>query len=948
MEHRMNKSLKMNKNPKILTPIVGCFVKEGNKKGCIIAHSKEKGTQKVRVKWVGDKREDWVDVTKLSSGFMLGMDVQEVPYSKTRKSLGEGVVIESRTIGGREQELVDYYTTGRKHWIPYENLKVIKSTVHKFIQTKTLSVTEIEKFRLKNLSWAIENWHENTGSMTKLRIDPLPHQIQLVHHIISSGHLNWLIADDVGLGKTIEVGMLIAALKQQKRLRRILLITPSGLMKQWQEELYYKFRLGEFKIYGYDFKVNQKHQWQGYNHVIGSIDQFKGEYHLESLLSAENWDLIVIDEAHRLSRRQWGKKFDSSDRFKLAAKIREKTDSLILLTATPHQGMQDKFQALLELLRKDLVREIRDNEERVKILPEMIIRNNKSEVVNSNGEFIFHGTETISINVSGNDESNEFDKQLQKYIQKGYRTSEEHGDGARAIGFVMTIFRKLTASSIAAIQSSLKRRHSRIVNEAIENNIDLYEDDRFNGEIEENYSEIHSSTEFFSGELSQIEELLELGEKVLKTDLKLSSLQDEVIPRLLQSENVDKILIFTEYKATQEYLRAALYRRYGEKTVSLINGSMHFNERENAIRRFENQSMFLISTEAGGEGINLQKKCFVMINYDLPWNPMRLVQRIGRLYRYGQNKKVVVCNMHSESTLDANIINLLYNRIHQVVSDMASVAEEYSESLEADILGQFAELVDVEDIIHDAFNSKIQRTQDTIDKALEIAKNALKEQNKFYKYFKTSNDKELRNTLEITLEHVEQFVLGMTKLLSIKIVTKKFNDRVWQLELPENILKEYESRSKYIDITFDRDLSEEKPTLEMIDMESTFLQWLMQRAQSYKFGGQIGLIQTEKFKAIFATLVRWQNDQGVRNMQEYDVFALGHDNDVYLNPKEFSKWLLQRQEGNSQYNVNDQPHIIRGIKEAVEQNIHERLGKQSNEFIHPENFQHVTAGWGKS
>ena len=134
------------------------------------------------------------------------------------------------------------------------------------------------------MAFALEMWNENTGSLSNFEIDPLPHQIHLVHHILASGNLNWLIADDVGLGKTIETGMLLAALKQRKALRRVLLVTPAGLTKQWQDELNNKFKMGEYMIYGEDFHINEARHWKMFDYVIASIDRLKDEKHLACLL----------------------------------------------------------------------------------------------------------------------------------------------------------------------------------------------------------------------------------------------------------------------------------------------------------------------------------------------------------------------------------------------------------------------------------------------------------------------------------------------------------------------------------------------------------------------------------------------------------------------------------------------------------------------------------------
>lgn len=162
--------------------------------------------------------------------------------------------------------------------------------------------------------------------------------------------------------------------------------------------------------------------------------------------------------------------------------------------------------------------------------------------------------------------------------------------------------------------------------------------------------------------------------------------------------------------------------RFGEHTVSLIHGSMSHEERAASIGQFETSGQFLVSTEAGGEGINLQRHCHIMVNFDLPWNPMRLVQRVGRLYRYGQKRKVVVFNMHAPQTLDAEIMHMLYARVGQVVQDMATIGGEFRPGLEDEIMGEVADLLDVAGILESATEIGIHRTADRIQEALNKAR----------------------------------------------------------------------------------------------------------------------------------------------------------------------------------------------------------------------------------
>ncbi|HEJ3886220.1 TPA: DEAD/DEAH box helicase, partial [Pseudomonas aeruginosa] len=452
--------------------------------------------------------------------------------------------------------------------------------------------------RLRMLAHAIKVWNENTGALSHLEIEPLPHQIHLVHHIIASGNYNWLIADDVGLGKTIETGMLLHALRQRDLIKRILLVTPAGLTKQWQEELYHKFKIEDFEIYGEDFFINEPRQWKMHDCVIGSMDRLKQEGHLESLLQAEPWDLVIFDEGHRLSRRQYGQKLDSSERYDLAKSLRSQTEHMLLLSATPHQGMQDKFVALLELLRPERRTDLMALNIKPEILHDMVFRNHKADVTDAEGNFIFQGKITSALQVPSSKESIEFDKTLQDYLRKGYDAGEALGRTGNAIGFVMTVYRKLAASSAAAIHRALCNRLQRLLDDEANGLSDEEpRDQRYLGEWEEQFTS--DAREFFAGEVQLLKDLIAEAAALKANDLKLKLFIEDIIGKIHAANADEKVLIFTEYRTTQNYLREALADHYGSDQVELINGSMQHAERREAIKRFEEQGGFLISTEAG-------------------------------------------------------------------------------------------------------------------------------------------------------------------------------------------------------------------------------------------------------------------------------------------------------------------------------------------------------------
>lgn len=934
----------MKQNKDCLTPVKNCWVSCNGERGIVLSTMDGVDGVSAKVRFPKDRSEKIVNINELTSGFQVGMEVRHIPTRSGIKPLGEGQIQKTRTLGFSDQVLVEFPDSGAIKWLPYQNLEWIKGAKHRFIIGDTGPDDSAERFRLKVLSHAITTWNENTGSLSRLDIDPLPHQTNLVHHILASGNLNWLIADDVGLGKTIETGMLIKALRQRAQARRILLITPAGLTAQWKEELHHKFALSDFEIYGENFNIDAPREWKKHDDVIGSIDKFKDEKHLDTLMQAEPWDLVIFDEAHRLSRRRYGMKFDTSQRFQLAQELRKNTQAIILLSATPHQGMPDKFQSLLMLLHPERKEDIETLALNPEILSDMMFRNNKSDVTDIEGNFIFHGKTTKALRVPLGEDAKEFDKALQTYLKQGYAASSELGFKGNAIGFVMTVYRKLAASSAQAIHTALLRRRDRLDGElnSPSESLDHVSDERFWGEYEEKIDA--QKDEFFKGELELLDSLIIRSQNHLDTDKKIQIFMDELISNILTQNVNEKVLIFTEYRATQEYIKTALQKRYGDSKVELINGSMRHQERREAIDRFEYGGQFLISTEAGGEGINLQRYCHVMVNYDLPWNPMRLVQRIGRLYRYGQQKRVVVFNVHSPDTADEQVMRMMYERIDQVVTDLATIDNEFNEKLQDDILGEIADMVDIQSILEDATIAGISRTQNRIDEAMQKAKEAASKQRELFEYAASFDPSEARGELGITSEHLQSFIKGMFEYLSIEIIEKTHKGIVWHIKLPEKLMEKLGVKRSRWEITVDRMTAINRPNTEMMDMDNFLMQFLIEQAQSYDFMGQsaVALAHNLTEGALISGYLRWQNENGLRQRQEYAVWHINKEGGVTSNPPELSNWLKEKAVTIGNHAPKE---LNQASYQAVDEAANERLLDVSNKWLHPESYQPVASTW---
>src|SRR5690554_19969 len=900
----------------------------------------------LQVYWVQNKNIGTINAKDVKSGFINGMDVLDQSPNSSIRSLGRGVVMQQRIIAGHEQVLVDFPESGERHWLPYQYLRKITWVKQHFFAAHKTKSENAERMRLRMLAQAIQVWNENTGSLSHLDIEPLPHQIHLVHHILASGNYNWLIADDVGLGKTIETGMLLHALNQRGLAKRILLITPAGLTKQWQEELYHKFNLDGFEIYGEDFHINEPRQWKMHDQVIGSIDRLKQENHLQSLLEAEPWDFVIFDEAHRLSRRQYGLKLESSERYDLARSLRQKTENILLLTATPHQGKQDKFIALLELLRPERKSELLMLNLKPEVLQDMVFRNHKADVTDAEGNFIFHGKTTNALQVPSSVESIEFDKTLQSYLRQGYSAGETKGRAGRAIGFVMTVYRKLATSSAAAIHQALCNRLIRLQNAAQAARDEGSEfDERYTGEWEESFET--DSGEFFTGEIELLKTLIQEAANLKANDKKIQLFIEEIVASILNANKNEKVLIFTEYRTTQGYLRDALAARFGENKVELINGSMAHPERRAAISRFEEGGQFLISTEAGGEGINLQRTCHIIVNYDLPWNPMRLVQRIGRLYRYGQKNRVVVFNIKQSDSLDQSIVNLMYERIESVVNDLAQVQKyEFNDGLKDEILGDLAELIDIESILEEATLAGVERTQERIKDALEQARGAAAKQQELFAHVATSKPDEFCSELVVTKEHLYSFVEGMFEQLSIEVLDKIHKDRVLKIALPEQVgaaLGKKAGSSLRMDVTLDRVIAMSRPDTHMLDLNSALMQYLLRAALDYEFDGVTASVSAPELGggALLGAMLRWQSPQGSRKRQE---FALIHTDAKkgQLNPQRASQWLLKSASHVEGEYLREKS---RQLFESAEKLAEKRMGDLCNKYLLPESIDWVAGGW---
>ncbi len=940
-----------------IPPVEDCWVMRRAKQdgrdqwqlGYIVDRRQEAdGRWQVAVCWNGRFPPVWERFETLQCGFQRDHVVQHVPLSTTRKSLGLGTVLGTRHLAGHQQVLVQLHETGQSLWLPFERLRRVQCARMRYERQQMQHDDAAERFRLKFLAHALESWNRITGALDRLDVDPLPHQIHLVHHILSSGNWNWLIADDVGLGKTIEVGLLLAALKRQGHARRVLIVCPAGLVRQWQDEMKYKFGQ-EYLIYGHDFMVNDPAHWKLRDHVIVSLDRAKQPEHMDIFRNAPGWDMVIFDEAHKLSRHYTGK----TQRYRLAEMLRGMTDSMLLLTATPHQGYEDRFRNLLKLVRPDLRHQIDHLKFNPEIVSDIILRNRKSQVTDAQGRFIFRGLQVKRVSVPLSPHMQNFDRALRRYLRQGYRVAEQGGMQERAIGFVMTTFRKLASSSVAAIERALRKRLEKLVHlrqhqhEALlgldeEEELELLQGNDEQDD-EEKLLEKASAAPFFEDEAKQVQGLLKLLRAARDDDRKLRTFLDEIVEPLRREGR--KLLIFTEYRGTQEYLREALQERFPHlPPPALINGSMKLDEKLQAISRFNDDVPFLISTEAGGEGLNLHHACHVMVNYDLPWNPARLVQRMGRLYRYGQQETVIVFNLLADDGFDNVMLGTMLQRVDAIASDMAHVNEEFDSNLQAEILGEILENLDMVSILRQARDFNPQRTQAEVEEAIRKARQAQQLQDELLQHATSYDPSQLQEGAIYGMDHVRAFVRGMLPHVGIRLRQELHDGKVMELELPDELAQRIGEfgRKRVVRVTTDRHLKQRfADRLHLLDFESPFFRYLVEKACSEAFGGTYAAISLQRDDMPAGLLsgfrLRWQSDQGAVVHAEFAALFMQGDGSISRNPPFIPSLLLQpfsacpSAQPNTDSNTGERQRAIARLADFA----NETLKRESNLFRHP-------------
>jgi superfamily II DNA or RNA helicase len=567
---------------------------------------------------------------------------------------------------------------------------------------------DAQRFRLAveaiRLSLAFE--YDPFFALSIARVDPLPHQLEAVYeYFIKMPRIRFLLADDPGAGKTIMAGLLLKELKIRGLVSRTLIITPASLSFQWQREMKDKFR-ENFEVIRSDVLRSNygSNPWQDKNQVITSVSWVSRVEDAKESLLRSHWDLIIVDEAHKMSAASRDKTTLAYD---LGAELSKMTDHYLLMTATPHKGDPENFCLFLELLDRDVYGDVKSLEEAMrKQEAPFYLRRVKEALVSfpdpdtgkSKALFTKRIVRTTEFQITL-DELDFYDALTRFVEDQSIKAASEDSARGRALGFTMAMLQRRFASSIYAVRRSLQRmkdkrekiladpegyRQAQISKRMPDDFDDLPEDEQ--QEIVAELEDLVASYDpaALREEIIELGKLIQLAQTLEKREVesKLIRLKEIITQNGIFQDPRMKLLIFTEHKDTLDFLCGdgkngrplGRLREWG-LSVTQIHGGMKIGDRDTpgsrifAEREFRESAQVLVATEAAGEGINLQF-CWLMINYDIPWNPVRLEQRMGRIHRYGQEKDCLIFNFVSTNTREGRVLHKLFERIQAIEDDL--------------------------------------------------------------------------------------------------------------------------------------------------------------------------------------------------------------------------------------------------------------------------------------
>jgi superfamily II DNA or RNA helicase len=533
-------------------------------------------------------------------------------------------------------------------------------------------------------------------------VDPLPHQITAVYEtMLGRQPLRFLLADDPGAGKTIMAGLLIKELMIRGDVDKCLIVSPGSLVEQWQDELDEKFNL-PFEILTNEGLTSARtgNWFQEHNLCIARLDKLSRNEDIQAKLAAVDWDLVIVDEAHKMSATYFGSEVKYTKRFKLGQLLSGHTRQFVLLTATPHNGKDEDFHLFLSLLDGDRFEGKPRDGAHVSDVSDVMRRMVKEQLVTMEGKPLFPERRANTVEYSLSDEEQELYKAVTEYVRREFNNADKLNNEKRkgTIGFALTLLQRRLASSPEAIYRSLDRRLKRLedrlreerllrrgvasVNTRLAETQDLTDEeiedleDTPETEAEQTEEQIvdQSTASQTLAELeAEIVILRDLVQQALKlrrsgNDTKWQRLSETLdLPEMFDANKLRrKLVIFTEQRDTLNYLTDKLSTRFGnQNAIVAIHGGTPRERRRQAQESFENdpEVLVLMATDAAGEGINLHKRAHLMVNYDLPWNPNRIEQRFGRIHRIGQREVCHLWNLVAHETREGEVWQRLLQKL---------------------------------------------------------------------------------------------------------------------------------------------------------------------------------------------------------------------------------------------------------------------------------------------
>ena len=673
---------------------------------------------------------------------------------------------------------------------------------------------------------------------------PLPHQLRALSRAIAGDRVRYLLADEVGLGKTVEAGLILRELKLRGLVKRVLVVAPKGLVTQWVAEMRTHFNEDFRLLISGDFSAYRRiakedNIWRSHSQIVCPMDTVKplenrrgwtakqvAEYNqdrFEDLVSA-GWDLVIVDEAHRL-----GGSTDQVARFKLGQGLAEAAPYFLLLSATPHQGKTDAFHRIVSLIDAQAFPDV-GSVARERVEP-YVIRTEKRQAITAEGKPLFKPRRTELVPVSWAETHQDqrlLYEAVTEYVRVGYNQAMR--EKRSYIGFLMILMQRLVVSSTSAIRTTLERRL-----EAIETPQEqltlfpmLFDDDWADLDGQEQMETLLATRlKALKDERSEVKLLLEAATRCMEggSDAKADALLDWLYR--IQTEEGDpdlKVLVFTEFVPTQQMLRQFLAER--GFSVVCLNGSLGMDERKNVQDAFASEARLLISTDAGGEGLNLQF-CHVVINYDIPWNPMRLEQRIGRVDRIGQTHVVRAINFVFEDSVEHRVREVLEAKLAVIYEDLG--IDKTGDVLDSAQAGQIFDELYVDALLHP------ERVSASVEKVVALLREQARDVQASSSVLGAAESIEPSEAQRLITHPLPHWVERMTvSYLSAHGGRAERKGRTWNLKWPDG--------KEYIGVVFSGKEAERTPVARHLTLEDSRIRDLAMRLPRFVPGQPVSVV----------------------------------------------------------------------------------------------------------